>query len=107
MVVAMMATCDHPKPRLAAPPIVDQLLDGPTETARSVGVYGFEYEKDGTEFEKDDGADEGGYATGPVDFAVELGRGSHERKPDEKTLSNTLDHKAQTPMAGCPSNIHS
>lgn len=102
----MMAACDHPKLRLAIPPIVDQLLDGPTEAARSVGVYGLEYEKDGTEFEKDDGADEGGYATGPVDFAVELGRGSHERKPDEETLPNTLDHKAHTPMADCPSAFH-
>jgi hypothetical protein len=106
MVVAMMAACDYPKPRLATSPIVDKLLDGPTETARPVGVYGLEYEEDGTEFEKDDGAYEGGYATGPVDFAVELGRGSHERKPDEETLSNALDHNAQTPQAACPSAFY-
>lgn len=98
MMVAMTAVCDHSNLRLAVSPIIDQLFDGPAETARSVGVYGFEDEQNGAEFEKDDGADEGGHAAAVVDFAVELGRGGYQGKPDEETLSNTSDRQAHTRM---------
>ena len=73
MVSTVIAIGDELKLRFAALPFVQELFDGPTKTARIIGIDGLKDEQDGTGLEEANGANEGSDAASVVDFAVKFG----------------------------------
>jgi hypothetical protein len=84
MVPAVLVCRDELKPRGVG---ASQVLDGPAEAPRVVGIDGFKDEQDGTEFEEDDCAYKGGYPAAVVGFSWELGAGSYQGQPGEVSLA--------------------
>jgi hypothetical protein len=66
-------------------PVLDSLLERPSETVSPILVDGLEHGKCRADFE-DGRSDEGGDSTGRLYLARELGLGSVERVPDEEPV---------------------